>query len=171
MKRWLWVTSLALAIGAGFAMAAAPAPMELQSDSDWFETVLVPDGPSVQLHLSAVPYSGQRAVHPFFLVRGSDQEIHRYEVWQSTGVARSHLWVDQNSTYFTMGTGTLLWGELEGGQALAVIEVLESGYPCADRYTMLPGPNSNTYAAWVLEQSGWALELPEQGLGQGWGCP
>ena len=152
------------------ALWAIPARLDLASDQDWLDTVWVPEGPVVQLHLSAVPFSGRRAVHPFFLVRGPDQEIQRYEVWQEPGGDGGHLWVDENSTYFTMGTGTKMWAQVQGPQALSVIEVLESGYPCADRYTMLPGPNSNTFAAWVLEQSGWAVALPAQSLGQRWGC-
>ncbi|MFT5583568.1 MAG: hypothetical protein ACI9VR_001146 [Cognaticolwellia sp.] len=170
MKRSVWLVGLGLALCAGLALAATPEPIEVLSDPDWLDTVLVPDGPSVQLHLSPVPYSGRRAVHPFFLVRGTDQELHRYEVWQSAGMSGDHLWVDDNTPYFTMGTGTVFFAETTGEQALAVIQVLESGYPWAGRYAMLAGPNSNTYAAWVLEQSGWAIELPEQSLGKGWGC-
>ena len=170
MKRWAWISSLGLAICLGLVLALIPQPIDVLSDQDWVNTVLVPEGPAVQLHLSPVPYSGGRAVHPFFLARGTDQALHRYEVWQWQGEAESHLWVDENWAYYTMDTGTVLLAEAQGEQALAVIQVLESVYPCADQYTMLPGPNSNTYAAWVLEQSGWDVDLPEQSLGKSWGC-
>lgn len=150
--------------------AWVPPPLPLEDDAHWAAELVVPEGAAVQLHLSAVPFSGQRAVHPFFVVRGEDQALHRYEVWQSPGERGSHVWVDENAPGFTMDTGTVLWAQVQGAQAQGVIEVLQSAYPCADRYTLLPGPNSNTYAAWVLEQSGWDVALPRQSLGKAWGC-
>lgn len=167
MRRWLalgWGL-----LGVGVLGATVPSPMEVQSDAVWQRSLGQEVGPLVQLHLQPVPFTGGRAVHPLFLVTDEAGERHRYEVWQSAH-AGSHLWVDVNTLEFSMGTGGTLWAELRGEQAQAVIAVLETPYPCADRYRMLPGPNSNSYAAWVLERSGWAVDLPEQALGQGWGC-
>lgn len=170
MRRRRLAAGGVLLAGALLLWAWVPPPLALQDDAHWAAELEVPGGPAVQLHLSAVPFSGQRAVHPFFLVRGEDQGFHRYEVWQSPGEQGSHVWVDENAPGFTMDTGTVLWAQVQGQQALRVVEVLQSSYPCAERYLLLPGPNSNTYAAWVLEQSGWSVTLPEQALGKGWGC-
>lgn len=42
-------------------------------------------------------------------------------------------------------------------------------YPWADRYKVFPGPNSNTYPAWIAKKvPELGLELPFRAIGSGW---
>lgn len=42
-------------------------------------------------------------------------------------------------------------------------------YPWADRYQVFPGPNSNTYPAWIAKKvPELGLELPFRAIGSGW---
>jgi len=42
-------------------------------------------------------------------------------------------------------------------------------YPFCDRYLPWPGPNSNTFAAWVLEQAGIEHALGWKAIGRNYG--
>ena len=39
-------------------------------------------------------------------------------------------------------------------------------YPYCERYRYWPGPNSNTFVAWVLREAGIDYKLSRKGLGQ-----
>jgi len=41
-------------------------------------------------------------------------------------------------------------------------------YPHRDSYRYVPGPNSNTYAAWVLREAAINLDLPPAAIGSGY---
>jgi hypothetical protein len=55
-----------------------------------------------------------------------------------------------------------------GAQALALRGVLErpEAYPHSHRYTYSPGPNSNTFAAWVLREAGIDYRLDWRAIGR-----
>jgi hypothetical protein len=55
-----------------------------------------------------------------------------------------------------------------GEAALRLKEVLEKaeGYPFCHKYWYWPGPNSNTFAAWVLRQAGIRHALSPMALGK-----
>ena len=58
----------------------------------------------------------------------------------------------------------------EGTQALIdKILSVSKEYPWADTYQVFPGPNSNTYPAWIAEKiPELGLELPFRAIGSGW---
>jgi hypothetical protein len=58
--------------------------------------------------------------------------------------------------------------EWHGDEARAIMAVLaRSGdYPDKDKYLAWPGPNSNTYPAWVLRQAGVSADLDPRGIGR-----
>ena len=58
----------------------------------------------------------------------------------------------------------------EGVDELIVqIEQAAANYPWWEQYRIFPGPNSNTFPAWVAEQvPGLELELPWRAIGSGW---
>ena len=58
----------------------------------------------------------------------------------------------------------------EGVDELIVqIEQAAANYPWREQYRIFPGPNSNTFPAWVAEQvPGLELELPWRAIGSGW---
>jgi hypothetical protein len=43
-----------------------------------------------------------------------------------------------------------------------------SSYPYRDTYRAWPGPNSNTYVAWVLRRSGVSADLSPKAIGKDW---
>jgi hypothetical protein len=65
-------------------------------------------------------------------------------------------------------SGVVVLAELRGPEADPVVEFITSrspDYPCRDAYFLL-GPNSNTYVQWVLDQTGWQVELPLTAIGR-----
>ena len=58
--------------------------------------------------------------------------------------------------------------EWEGPQALRLVEVLGKiqTYPFCQRYRLWPGPNSNSFAAWVLREAGIDYALDRRGIGR-----
>jgi hypothetical protein len=58
--------------------------------------------------------------------------------------------------------------EWHGAEARALADTLahSSEYPDRGRYLAWPGPNSNTYIAWVLRRAGVAADLEPRGIGK-----
>jgi hypothetical protein len=56
----------------------------------------------------------------------------------------------------------------EGEPARRIAEVLNDAktYPWCERYRYWPGPNSNTYVAWVLRAAGIEQALDPRGIGR-----
>jgi hypothetical protein len=70
------------------------------------------------------------------------------------------------------GSEPILLLDRRGEEAFALIARVDAAarrYPYADEYTMWPGPNSNSFTAWVaLEVPELGLELPFKAIGKGW---
>ena len=66
----------------------------------------------------------------------------------------------------------ILLHELRGSKADSLIDRVHNAalsYPYSREYTMWPGPNSNSFVAWVgLEVPELDLELPAKAIGQNW---
>lgn len=62
--------------------------------------------------------------------------------------------------------------DLRGDAAEALIPAIEHAvarYPYGDRYVLWPGPNSNTFVAWIArEVPGLQLSLPATAIGKDW---
>ncbi len=62
--------------------------------------------------------------------------------------------------------------DLRGDAAAALIPALERAverYPYGDRYVLWPGPNSNSFVAWIArEVPGLRLSLPATAIGKDW---
>ncbi len=58
------------------------------------------------------------------------------------------------------------WHGEEAQKLASVLRSSETGYPHTHRYLPWPGPNSNTFAAWVLRTAGIDLELPWRAIGK-----
>jgi hypothetical protein len=62
-------------------------------------------------------------------------------------------------------------GRRTGADIAAVLQNAAS-YPWCERYRMWPGPNSNTFAAWVLREAGIDQVLDPRGIGRNYrGAP
>jgi len=54
-------------------------------------------------------------------------------------------------------------------ELIAAVDAAARAYPWAETYRMFPGPNSNTFPAWIAQQvPALGLELPFKAIGSGW---
>ena len=111
------------------------------------------------------------AVHYWFVVF-DDNGCHRWEIWQTKnagGRAVGHLHCDLKHPDAGVGGGpTRIAGVWTGEQALKLRQVLqqaEQSYPFCQKYWYWPGPNSNSFAAWVLRRAGVSHPLSRMALG------
>ena len=82
----------------------------------------------------------------------------RWEVWQhpcQNDSCWGYLHKNLLPPYQGVGNGSsrLIW-QWVGDEALSIVETIESSpsnYPFIDQYGYWPGPNSNTFAQWVVQ--------------------
>ena len=125
----------------------------------------------VELRYAGLPFLGFLAVHYWFVVEDAGGR-HRWEVWQSAnagGRSVGHLHCDLKPPEANVGGGpTRLAAEWRGEEARRIAEVLlrcAQEYPFCERYFVWPGPNSNTFVAWVLQRAGVEHPLGWRALG------
>jgi len=126
----------------------------------------------VRLYAAPIPNLESIAIHPWFVVKWADEtEFDRWEVLQSAGAPYGHVRLNLNSPTSDVGAGgVFVLAELIGPAAESVVAFIETqspNYSCRDHYISFPGPNSNTYAQWVLDNTGWAVTLPAAAIGKG----
>ena len=127
----------------------------------------------VQLRCARLPYIfGAVADHYWFVVFDEDlATCHRWEVWQTknTGGYRiGHVHCDLKAPDADVGGGpSRIAAEWRGAAARSLRSVLEraENYPHCHRYRYWPGPNSNTFAAWVLREAGLEYRLGWRAIG------
>jgi Protein of unknown function (DUF3750) len=133
-----------------------------------------PDELVVQLGYSPLPSPLQPiAVHYHFLTYGPDDgEWHRWDLWQYAGAGGTswgHVHRDLLSPSAGVGGGPpCIEHEWRGEQAQAILRILDRSaeYPYRERYLAWPGPNSNTYPAWVLRQAGVSADMDPRAIGR-----
>jgi hypothetical protein len=123
---------------------------------------------TAQLRYAPLPYIGAFAWHYWFVVSG-----HRWEVWQTKNAGGSscigHVHCDLKAPEDSVGGGpsrlAMTW---EGDEAHRILEVLNrvETYPACQRYHYWPGPNSNTFVAWVLREARIDYALDPRGIGK-----
>ena len=128
----------------------------------------------VELHYAPLPLIGALAVHYWFVVYDDAGGCHRWEVWQTKdagGASYGHVHCDLKAPQAGVGGGpsrrAALW---QGEQARRIAAVLAEPerYPHGQRYRYWPGPNSNSYVAWVLRRAGIEYALGWRGIGHKW---
>lgn len=129
----------------------------------------------VQLRHASLPsVIGLIASHYWFVVLDG-QKVERWEVWQTKdagGRSVGHVHCDLKPPDAGVGGGpTHVEAEWSGEEAARIKSVLQAAahYPHCHRYRYWPGPNSNTYAAWVLRQAGVDYPLPRRAVGSKYG--
>jgi hypothetical protein len=133
-----------------------------------------PDEPVVQLRFATLPsVCGALAVHCWFVLFDPDsRNWHRWEVWQNRGAGGTswgHLHRDLMHPDRGVGGGAcFVAAEWRGEEARSLTRVLADpeSYPFRETYRYWPGPNSNTYAAWVLRQAGIFCCLDPRAIGK-----
>lgn len=128
----------------------------------------------VQLRYATLPHCLRAiAVHYWFVVfDGNSGRWHRWEVWQAKnagGQSVGHIHCDLRHPDCGVGGGPYrLAAEWDGSAAQAICAVLTKAhdYPHWDRYRAWPGPNSNTFAAWVLREAGLHYSFDPRAIGK-----
>lgn len=114
----------------------------------------------VELRYAPLPFIGAIAVHCWFVVRDDAGSCSRWEVWQTAdagGTSVGHVHRDLKGPDEGVGGGpprtVARW---QGAPAQRIFQVLKGieAYPWCRHYRYWPGPNSNTFAAWVLREAG-----------------
>ncbi len=127
----------------------------------------------VRLHQASLPAPlGLVASHYWFTV-SDDERCDRWEIWQRAGaggVSIGHLHCNLKAPHDGVGGGPCRTvAEWDGDAARRLKETLEkagSEYPHRYRYAPWPGPNSNTFVAWVLRRAGIDFQLPRNAIGR-----
>jgi hypothetical protein len=124
----------------------------------------------------ALRWRGYFGVHPWIAVkRTGERAFTVYEVngWRlrSSGSAVVKSERPPDSRWF--GNAPELLAEARGEGVDALIDRIEAGvasYPWKDQYRVWPGPNSNTFVAWVLRSGAPELrvDLPPTAVGKDW---
>ena len=128
----------------------------------------------VELRYAPLPLIGALAVHYWFVVYDDDASCHRWEVWQTKnagGTSYGHVHCDLKAPEADVGGGpSRLAAEWHGDEATRIAAVLAEphDYPHSQRYRYWPGPNSNSFVAWVLKQAGIRHSLHWKGIGRKW---
>lgn len=128
----------------------------------------------VELRYASVPFIGAIAVHYWFVVYDDAGACHRWEVWQTKnagGTSYGHVHCDLKAPEANVGGGpTRLAVVWQGGEAQRIAAALATApdYPHRNRYLPWPGPNSNSFVAWVLERAGIDYALHWRGIGRKW---
>jgi hypothetical protein len=147
-----------------------------ETDSD----KAVPAEPlSVELWYAPLPRPLSRfAWHHWFVVRDG-ATVARWEVWQRQGAggeSAGHIHRNLKRPETGVGGGPSVclfaWRGAEAENLARVLERSWTHYPHRSRYLAFPGPNSNTFVAWVLKRAGLsgdaALLLGWQAVGKIW---
>jgi hypothetical protein len=125
----------------------------------------------VQLRCAKIPWIS--AVHCWFAEFNiEDNTWHRWEVWQTVGSGRTdwgHVRKDLMSPDNDVGDDpSWALAEWRGPEADRLSKVLNSPgtYPYPETYRYWPGPNSNTYVAWILKEAEVKYDLPAGAIGK-----
>lgn len=129
--------------------------------------------PNIKVELLCATIPGLRLIaeHYWFVVY-DETGIHRWEVWQEANVGgRSfgHVHCNLMPPKANVGGGpTQVDSIWYGEQALRIQQALAKAekYPFCHTYRYWPGPNSNTFAKWILREAGIEHALGPKALGK-----
>jgi hypothetical protein len=127
----------------------------------------------VRLYRAPLPAPlGLLASHYWFTVEDGGR-CDRWEIWQAPNAGVScvgHLHCNLKAPSDGVGGGPArVAAQWEGEEAMRVKSVIAKAaddYPFCHRYLAWPGPNSNTFAAWVLRNAGIDFRLPWNAIGR-----
>lgn len=118
---------------------------------------------------NAYNWRGAFGVHPWIAMKGEGEPY--YRLYQVMGWRRpSVVAVDDMPDRAWFGNAPVLLANYQGEEASELIPAIEEAiarYPSAERYRIWPGPNSNTFVAWVArEVEGFNITLPVTAIGK-----
>jgi hypothetical protein len=111
----------------------------------------------VQLRGARIPYIGAIAHHYWLVVIEAGEAV-RWEVWQrpaAGGVSWGHLHRNLRDPGAGVGNGpswvAQSWRDEPAARLADRLLMAPERYPWRHRYRPWPGPNSNTFVSWILE--------------------
>jgi hypothetical protein len=124
----------------------------------------------------AFSWRGWFAVHPWIAIKDKNaKEYSVYEVigWQvRQGKSAIRQYETPTPDRYWYGSKPELLLSIKGGEASTLIPKVLAAialYPWVNEYSVFPGPNSNTFVAWVgLQVPELGLELPLSAIGSGY---
>lgn len=131
------------------------------------------------IHFYAADAWGWRgifAVHTWIAVKpsnASDYTVYEVVGWQvKRGLPALKVYNERHPDRYWYGAKPeLIWAK-QGEGVDQIIEDLKAAainYPWKDEYSVFPGPNSNTFPAWIIAQvEGIDAELPFRAIGSGY---
>ncbi len=142
-----------------------------QSRFEDLEALAQSDEAVVRVYVAPVRVLDFLATHAWFVVKTADEHAFtRWEVSHRWGEPYGYVRMNFREPEADVGAGgAFILTELMGEEAARVVEFINNEsplYPCRDLYLYYPGPNSNTYMQWVLDQTGWDVTLPSTSIGQ-----
>ncbi|NQZ27912.1 MAG: DUF3750 domain-containing protein [Colwellia sp.] len=124
----------------------------------------------------AFSWRGWFAVHPWIAIKEENATEYRvYEVigWQvRQGLPAIRQYQTLTPDRYWYGSKPELLLSIKGDKAAMLIPKIQKAialYPWANEYSVFPGPNSNTFVAWIgLQVPELGLELPFSAIGSGY---
>ena len=124
----------------------------------------------------AFSWRGWFAVHPWIAIKEENaSEYSVYEVigWQvRQGLPAIRQYQTLTPDRYWYGSKPELLLSIKGDKAAMLIPKIQKAialYPWANEYSVFPGPNSNTFVAWIgLQVPELGLELPFSAIGSGY---
>ncbi len=124
----------------------------------------------------AFSWRGWFAVHPWVAIKAENAtEYTVYEVigWRvKRGLPALRQYTTATPDRYWFGSKPELLLSIKGEKAELLIPKINAAvasYPWADEYSVFPGPNSNTFLAWIgLQVPELELELPFSAIGSGY---
>jgi hypothetical protein len=158
----LWVTSWALE-PEPFGVALAPDPLDYQ------DAIIQVYGADVW------GFRGNFAIHTWIATKSrgaADYQVYQVIGWRLRRGRSVVSITEGNPARPWYGSPAILLHEIRGAGAEALIGQVHAAalsYPFDREYKMWPGPNSNSFTAWIgLEVPGLKLDLPVKAIGQSW---
>ena len=153
-------------------------PLDVRDQTQFASlTTLSGNGQAVaRVYGATIPFIGRLAIHTWIVTKRADeQKFHRWEIWRCPDGDYDFVCKDFATPAGGIGSNLMfVIGERVGPQAEAVVTFVEQAsplYPFRNRYVPVPGPNSNTFTQWLLDNSGWDLQLRPRALGADWNPP
>ena len=123
----------------------------------------------------AFSWRGWFAVHPWIAIKEENAIKYQvYEVigWQvRQGLPAIRQYQTSTPDRYWYGSKPELLLSIKGDKAAMLIPKIQKAialYPWANEYSVFPGPNSNTFVAWIgLQVPELGLELPFSAIGSG----
>jgi len=124
----------------------------------------------------AFSWRGWFAVHPWVAIKTENaMEYSVYEVigWRvKQGKPAIRQYKTRTPDRYWYGSKPELLLSIKGDKAMALIPKIQAAialYPWGNEYSVFPGPNSNTFVAWIgLQVPELELELPLSAIGSGY---